>query len=421
MKYKDIIIKKEKGLILTYDEIEYMVNSYVNNKLSEKNMTEFLGAIYNKGLTFNETYYLTDVMIKSGSIIDLSGIEKETVDKHSTGGVGDKTSLIILPICASLGVAVPKMSGKSLGITGGTVDKLESIPGFKSNLTNKEFISILNTIGCVDVCQNKNIAVADKKIYALRDKTGYVDSIPLIASSIMSKKIACSSKNIVIDLKVGKGAFMKNIQSASKLARLMIKIGKLYNRKVVCVLSDMSSPLGQNVGNILEVKEAINFFEGIRDERLEKLVITLSSYMISLSKNISYKKASKLVMKVINNGEAKRKFYKWIDSQNGDISKMKMYANRIDVRSVSEGYIKEIDANEIGSISTELAQNNKKLDVNTGLILKCKLEDFVEEDEIICSIFYNKEVSNMISKVIDAYKIVKIKPREKNIILKVIK
>ncbi len=243
MDSKSIIDKKIKNKVLTYNEIKYIVESFICGKVSERNMTLFIKAIYNNGLSFNETLCLTDVMIRSGVIVDLSFINGVTVDKHSTGGVGDKTSIIVLPICASLGLYVPKMSGRSLGITGGTVDKLESIPGFKSELSDNEFKSIINEVGCIDICQTKDIAIADKKIYSLRDKTGYVDSIPLIASSIMSKKIACSSDNIVIDLKVGKGAFMKNIKDASKLARLMIKIGKYYNKKVVCVLTDMNNPL----------------------------------------------------------------------------------------------------------------------------------------------------------------------------------
>ena len=268
MDSRSIIEKKIKNKSLSYEEIKYMVDNFVSNKIDDDTMTLFIKAIYNNGLNFNETLNLTDVMIKSGIVEDLSEVDGITVDKHSTGGVGDKTSLIVLPICASLGIKVPKMSGRSLGTTGGTVDKLESIPGFKSELSHKKFIKILNEVGCVDICQTKDIAVADKKIYALRDKTGLVDSIPLIASSIMSKKIACSSKNIVIDLKVGNGAFMKNITEASKLARLMIRIGLYYNRNVICVLTDMNNPLGNNIGNKLEVREVINFFEGRYNKRL---------------------------------------------------------------------------------------------------------------------------------------------------------
>lgn len=425
MDFKDIINKKEKRKSLSYKEIEYMVTEFLKENIDEINMTSFIKDIYEKGLNKKETFYLTDVMIKSGETIDLSKIKKVTVDKHSSGGIGDKTSLLILPICASLGVAVPKMSGRSLGITGGTIDKLESIPGFKSDITNEKFIEIINTIGCADICQSKKIALADKKLYELRDKTGYIDSIPLIASSIMSKKIACSSKNIVIDLKVGSGAFMKNLKSAKKLARLMIYIGKKYNRNVICVLTDMNNPLGKNIGNILEVKEVINFFDGKKDKRLENLVVTLSSYMISISKNIGYKKAKEQVEKVLNNGKAKEKFHEWIKAQEGKISEMKMNANRIDVKSIKCGYLKEINAEIIGELCTSLGSGRNSLrnevDNNVGIILRKKIGDFVERDEILCSIYYNKEVEKMITKALEAFYIVEKRPREKSVIIKVIK
>ena len=419
MRIKDIIEKKVKGKELSYNEIEYVVNNFVDGKINDKNMTLFIKSIYNSGLNYKETLYLTDIMIKSGISEDLTEIKNVTVDKHSTGGVGDKTSLIVLPICASLGICVPKMSGRSLGTTGGTVDKLESIPGFKSELSHKKFIEILNEVGCVDICQTKDIALADKKIYALRDKTGYVDSIPLIASSIMSKKIACSSKNIVIDLKVGKGAFMKNISDASKLAKLMIRIGKYYKRNVVCVLTDMDTPLGNNIGNKLEVKEAINFFDGRYDKRLYDLVVTLSSYMVSISKKISYKESNKRVIEVLKNETAKNKFYEWITAQSGNIKDLRVNAKRIDVKSSITGYVKSIDASSIGLISSLLVGKNK--DLNTGIVLRKKIGDFVENDEVVASIYYNKEVNNMISIIRDAYKFSSHPIKEKNIILKTIK
>ena len=420
MNSKIIIEKKIKNKILAYNEIKYMIDSYINNNISDKTMTLFIKAIYNSGLSFNETLFLTDIMIKSGKVEDLSFVEKVTVDKHSTGGVGDKTSLIVLPICASLNIAVPKMSGRSLGTTGGTVDKLESIPGFKSELSHKEFVNIINTVGCVDICQTKDIAIADKKIYSLRDKTGYVDSIPLIASSIMSKKIACSSENIVIDLKVGKGAFMKNIKDATKLAKLMIKIGKYYNRKVICVLTDMNIPLGNNIGNKLEVKEVINFFNGIYDKRLYELIVCLSSYMVSISKRISFNYSKKLVLKSLKIGSSKNKFYEWIKYQGGDISKLKIEAKRIEVMSEKSGYIKSIDASKIGYLSSKLIGFKVK-DLNTGIILRKRIGDFVEKGEVIASIYYNKEVDNMISILKDSFKYSDTKPKEKNIILKIIK
>lgn len=419
MNSKSIIEKKIKNKPLDYEEIKYMVDSFVNGKIKADTMTLFIRAIYNNGLNFDETLNLTDVMIKSGKVEDLSEVNGITVDKHSTGGVGDKTSLIVLPICASLGIKVPKMSGRSLGTTGGTVDKLESIPGFKSELSHKEFIKILNEVGCVDICQTKDIAVADKKIYALRDKTGLVDSIPLIASSIMSKKIACSSKNIVIDLKVGNGAFMKNIKDASSLARLMIRIGKYYDRNVICVLTDMSNPLGNNIGNKLEVREVINFFNGKYDKRLYDLVVTLSSYMVSISKNILFSSAKRRVLKVLKNGEAKDKFYEWISAQGGNINELRLEARRIDVRSNKKGYVKSIKASDVGMISTLLIGKSK--DLNTGIVLRKNIGDFVEKDEVIASIYYNKEVNNMISIIRDAYELSDNPIKEKSVILKTIK
>ena len=419
MNSKSIIEKKIKNKPLDYEEIKYMVDSFVNGKIKADTMTLFIRAIYNNGLNFDETLNLTDVMIKSGKVEDLSEVNGITVDKHSTGGVGDKTSLIVLPICASLGIKVPKMSGRSLGTTGGTVDKLESIPGFKSELSHKEFIKILNEVGCVDICQTKDIAVADKKIYALRDKTGLVDSIPLIASSIMSKKIACSSKNIVIDLKVGNGAFMKNIKDASSLARLMIRIGKYYDRNVICVLTDMSNPLGNNIGNKLEVREVINFFNGKYDKRLYDLVVTLSSYMVSISKNILFSSAKRRVLKVLKNGEAKDKFYEWISAQGGNINELIVEARRIDVRSIKKGYVKSINASDVGMISTLLIGKSK--DLNTGVVLRKNIGDFVEKDEVIASIYYNKEVNNMISIIRDAYELSDNPIKEKSVILKTIK
>jgi len=419
MNEKSIIEKKIKDKSLSYEEIKYMVDGFVDGKIKEDTMTLFIKAIYNNDLDFNETLNLTDAMIKSGKVEDLSEVEGVTVDKHSTGGVGDKTSLIVLPICASLGVKVPKMSGRSLGTTGGTVDKLESIPGFKSELPHNKFIEILNTVGCVDICQTKDIAVADKKIYALRDRTGLVDSIPLIASSIMSKKIACSSKNIVIDLKVGNGAFMKNVKDASELARMMIKIGKYYDRNVVCVLTDMNNPLGNNIGNKLEVREAMKFFDGKYDKRLYDLVVCLSSYMVSISKNVSYGTAERTVIRTIENGKAREKFYEWINAQGGNINELKVEAKRIDVRSDKKGFVKSIKASDVGLISSLLIGKSKNL--NNGIVLRKNIGDFVEKDEVIASIYYNKEVNNMISIIRDAYELSKNPVKEKSVILKIIK
>lgn len=425
MDYKFIINKKEKKQTLSYEELEYIINEFLSSNISEEEMTLFLKAVYEKGLNRKEIFFLTDIMVKSGKVLDLSKVKNPTVDKHSSGGVGDKTSLVILPICASLGLAVPKMSGRSLGITGGTIDKLESIPGFKSEIDDEKFIEIINTVGCADICQSEKIALADKKIYALRDKTGYIDSIPLIASSIMSKKIACSSKNIVIDLKVGSGAFVKDLRSAKKLAKIMIYIGKKYKRNIICVLTDMDNPLGKNVGNILEVKEVMNFFDGKRDKRFEILVVSLCAYMLSLSKNMNYKIAKKHVENVLSNGKAKDKFHEWVKAQGGKLSEIKMDANRIDIKSLECGYLKRIDAKKIGELCTELGSGRTNMrtsvDNSVGIIFRKHLGEKVEKNDILCSIYYKEEVEKMISKALESFEISCRKPREKNILLKVIK
>lgn len=253
----DIIIKKKNKEELTDEEIKYVVENFTSGSIKDYQMSSLLMAITINGMTDNEVISLTKYMIASGSTLDLSNIDK-VVDKHSTGGVGDKTTLIISPIVASLGCHVAKMSGRGLGYTGGTIDKLESIPGFNVSLTEEEFINEINNIGMAITSQTSDVALADKKIYALRDVTGTTESIPLIAASIMSKKIACGSKNLVLDIKVGNGALVKDIESARYLANLMIKIGKEYNIKVVCLLTNMDVPLGNNIGNSLEILEALN-------------------------------------------------------------------------------------------------------------------------------------------------------------------
>ena len=425
MKALEIIYKKNTKEKLTYSEIEYMVNSYVKNKISDHTMSEFLWAIYYNGLSMDETYYLTDVMIKSGETIDLSSIDKKVVDKHSTGGVGDKITLIVSPIVASAGVCVPKMSGRSLGLTGGTVDKLESITGYRLKITKKEFLNELETVGCAVISQSDKIAVADKKIYALRDEIGAVDSIPLIASSIMSKKIASGSDVIVIDLKVGKGAFMKNIKDATKLAKTMVNIGKYYNKKVICTLSDMNTPLGRNIGNSLEVKEAIDFFKGKYDKRLYELVVYISSLMISAAKGISQRKAKNLVINLIESGHARNKFVEWIKYQGGDLNKLKDNAKKYIVVSPKTGYVNEIDSLSIAKLVHDLGagrhKKTDKIDYAVGVVLNKTIGEKVNKGDILGVIFYNKKLDNMEELFINSFKIDKKKRNIKKIIIKTIK
>lgn len=425
MNIKDIIKKKKNNSLLTKEEIDYVVKNFTKDLITKEDMSEFLLLIRDKGLSYKETFYLTESMVNTGNIIDLSEIQNPVVDKHSTGGVGDKTTLIVSPIVASLGVAVAKMSGRSLGNTGGTIDKLESINGYKINLTKEEFINNVNKTGICLIGQTETIAVADKKIYALRDEIGAVESVPLIASSIMSKKIASGAKSIVIDLKVGTGAFMKDVKSAKKLANTMINIGKFYKRKVVCVLTDMNSPLGYCVGNSLEVEEAIRFFDGIRDKRLEKLVTVISSYMVSLGKNISIRKSMKLVKQSLEDGTAKDKFYEWIENQGGNIHDIKNRSLTIDVLSKKEGYINEIDSLKLSKFSHELGSGRNKsddeIDYSVGVEIKSSLYSKVNEGSILATIHYNKEIPNMEEKLRECFKIKSIKSKESDIIISVIK
>lgn len=425
MKVVEIIDKKNNKEELTYKEIEYMVNSYIKGKINDKTMSDFLFSIYYNNLSIEETYYLTDIMIKSGEIIDLSSIDKPVCDKHSTGGVGDKITLIVAPIVAASGVAVPKMSGRGLGLTGGTVDKLESIPGYKLNISKKEFLKLLSTVGCAVISQSEKIAVADKKIYALRNEIGAVDSIPLIASSIMSKKIASGSDTIVIDLKVGKGAFMTNIKDATKLAKTMVELGRYYNKKVVCTLSDMSAPLGLNIGNALEVKEVIDFFNGKYDKRLYELSVYISSLMISVSKRINISKARKLVINLLECGHAKNKFYEWIKSQGGDIKKLKINAHKKYIYSDKEGYINNIDVHTLSKLVFDLGagrvHKTDNIDYSVGVVLNKTIGSKVKEKELLATIYYNKKVDDMAEILKQCFKIDKRKKRNKKIIIKTIK
>lgn len=425
MRAIDIIKKKQNKEELTYNEIEYMVNSYVKGRINDNTMGDFIWAIYYMGLSMDETYYLTDVMIRSGEVIDLSSINKPIVDKHSTGGVGDKITLIVSPIVAASGVCVPKMSGRGLGLTGGTVDKLESISGYKLNLSRKAFLESLNDIGCAVISQSERIALADKKIYALRNQIGAVDSIPLIASSIMSKKIASGSNIIVIDLKVGKGAFMKNVKEATKLAQTMVKIGKYYDKKVICTLSDMNIPLGKNIGNVLEVKETIDFFDGKYDKRLYDLSVYISSLMISSAKKISIKKSRELVLNLLDSGHARNKFYSWIKYQGGNIKKLKEKAKKLQVLSPKTGYVNNIDAVKLSQLVFDLGAGRvlktDKIDYACGVVLNKQLGDKIKEGELLATIYYNKKVDNMDNILIDSFKIEKKKRKNKKIIIKTIK
>mgnify|MGYP004460409321 FL=1 len=391
----DIIIKKKNKEELTEEEIQYVVNNFVSGEIKDYQMSSLLMAIVINGMTDNEVIFLTKYMMLSGSILDLSNLSN-VVDKHSTGGVGDKTTLIISPIVASLDCKVAKMSGRGLGYTGGTIDKLESIPGFNVNLTKEEFIKEIEDIGMAITSQTSDIALADKKIYALRDVTGTTESIPLIASSIMSKKIASGSKNLVLDIKVGEGALIKNIEDARHLANLMIKIGKENNMKVICLLTNMNIPLGNNIGNSLEVLEALNTLYYVPNNNLTNLCIELASYMVELGLNISYEESKQKVLEVLNNKKAYNKLLEFVKYQSGDITKLPKSSNIYEVKSEKEGYLTNLHSLEIAKLSSNLGSGRKtkedKIDYSAGIIINKNINDKINIGDTILTLYTNKEL-----------------------------
>ena len=394
----DIIIKKKNKNELAEEEIKYVVNNFVSGEIKDYQMSSLLMAIVINGMTDNEVIYLTKYMMLSGSILDLNNLTN-IVDKHSTGGVGDKTTLIISPIVSSCGCKVAKMSGRGLGYTGGTIDKLEAIPGFNVNLSKEDFIKEINEIGMAITSQTEDIAIADKKIYALRDVTGTTESIPLIASSIMSKKIASGSKNLVLDIKVGEGALIKNLDDAHKLANLMIKIGKENNMKVVCLLTNMDIPLGNNIGNSLEVLEAINSLYYNPNNNLMKLCIELSSYMVKLGLNISYEEAKEKVLEVIQNKKAYNKLLEFIKYQGGDVNKLPKSRGIYEIKSDKEGYLTNLHSLELAKLSSNLGSGRKnkddKIDYSAGIIINKNINDKTEVGDTILTLYTNKELPNI--------------------------
>ena len=396
----DIIEKKRDKKTLTKEEINYFIENYTNGKIADYQASALLMAIFLNGMDDEETTNLALAMANSGEILDLSKINGIIVDKHSTGGVGDKVSLILLPLVASCGVPVAKMSGRGLGFTGGTVDKLESIPGYNTKIDMNTFMQNVEKIGISMISQTLNLAPADKKIYALRDSISCVESIPLIASSIMSKKIASGADKIVLDVTVGSGAFMKTKEKARKLAKQMIEIGKLANRETVCVLTNMDEPLGYAVGNSLEVIEAIEFLNGNIIEDVKEVVLELGANMLKLAgigEDIEQNK--ELLMKNIKNGKAFEKFKELVQMQGGDVTYLEdvekfQKAKYIEyVYSEEKGYIRKIDAKEIGKIVCELGagriEKEDEIDYSVGLILRKKVSDKVAKGEEIAYIYAN--------------------------------
>lgn len=424
MNVVEIINKKRRKEILTDEEIAFMVKNYVDGMIPDYQMSSFLMTICMAGMKQSEIFSLTDCMIKSGEVLDFSCLGENVVDKHSTGGVGDKTTLVLAPIVASLGVDVAKMSGRGLGFTGGTIDKLESMNGFRTSLTKEEFIEQVKDIHLAICSGTSSLVPADKKIYALRDVTGTVESIPLIASSIMSKKIAAGTKKIVIDVKVGKGALMKNESDARKLARTMIAIGKNYGVKVVCVLTRMDAPLGYSIGNGIEVKETVNFLKGQYASDLYELVITLGSYMVSLGKNVSFEKAKEMVEKAIAEKKGYPYFLKMAERQQGDLRHVFISSRVIEIESEKSGYVHDIDAYKLANLSQALGSGrqdlNDKIDLGVGIWIHKKPGDFVKKGESLVSIYQGKKAINF--KDVEAcFTIKRGKVEKQSIIIDVIK
>lgn len=430
----DIIEKKREKQELTKQEIDYFVTEYTKGNIKDYQAAALVMAIFLNGMTEEETTNLTLAMAHSGEILDLSTLGEVIVDKHSTGGVGDKVSLVLLPLVSSLGVPVAKMSGRGLGFTGGTIDKLEAIPGYQTAIPMEQFIKNVEQIGISLISQTLNLAPADKKLYALRDSISCVESIPLIASSIMSKKIASGAQKIVLDVTVGKGAFMQNIEEARKLANAMIGIGKLAKRETICVLTNMNEPLGYAVGNSLEVIEAVNFLKGNMPEDLKQVVLELGSYMIQLAgKGDNLEENKKKLLEKIENGEAYQKLLRLVEKQGGDISFLEDLeklpkAKWIEpIYSEEDGYIQEINSKEVGKLAGILGAGREKkedaIDPSVGIVLTKKVADEVKKGDVLAYIHANDQAKLEQAKIKlkEIIKISKSVVEQEKVILEIIK
>lgn len=408
MRMVDLIEKKRDGNELSKEEIEYIVTNYTNGKIPDYQVSALLMAIFYQDMTNEEITNLTLAIANSGDVINLSSLEGIKVDKHSTGGVGDTTTLILAPLVASVGVTVAKMSGRGLGYTGGTLDKLEAIPGFQIELSDEAFVRIVNESKVAVIGQSGNLAPADKKLYALRDVTATVDSLPLIASSIMSKKIAAGADAIVLDVTTGDGAFMKNIEDARRLAKTMTSIGKLANRETVAVISDMSEPLGEAIGNSLEVVEAIETLQGNGPEDLVEMCYALGSQMVVLAgKAKTIDEARTLLQEALESGKALAKFKEMIQNQGGDPTIVEQPERILTARYTMElpakqsGVVSKIVANELGIAAMMLGAGRKTkeddIDHAVGLKLHKKIGDTVTKGESLLTIYSNdKEISSVV-------------------------
>lgn len=429
----DLILKKRNGFELTDEEIKFWIDGYVNGSIPDYQSSAMTMAIYFKGMSKREIASLTHFMEYSGEIVDLSAINGVKLDKHSTGGVGDKTSLVLGPMIVACGAKLAKMSGRGLGHTGGTLDKLESIPGFSISKTKEEMIDQVNKIGIAIVGQTKSLVPADKKLYALRDVTGTVDSIPLISASVMSKKLASGTDAIVLDVTVGDGAFMKDMDSARELAHTMVDIGKSLNRNTVAILSDMSEPLGNAVGNSLEIKEVINSLRGNGPKDLMELCYKSGSIML-MQANIAKTEEEAILMlkKALDNGDAFNKFVEFVEAQGGDVSYIldpQKFSNAkyaIEIKSPKAGYIKKLNALTIGIAAMKLGAGRETLedviDMSAGIVLNAKVGSKVNKGDLLCIAYTNKNnVQDVIEDINSAYEIVDEKIEPISVIKEIIK
>lgn len=433
MNFVDLIIKKRDKKTLTKEEIDYFVNGVVNKDFPDYQISAMLMAIFLNGIDYKETADLTMSMANSGTILDLSHIKGIKVDKHSTGGVADTTTLVLAPLTASCGLPVIKMSGRGLGHTGGTIDKLESIPNFRTDLNDEEAYNLIKENNFIITGQTENIAPADKYLYAMRDVTGTVESIPLISSSIMSKKIALGSDAIVLDVKCGNGAFMKNIDDAEKLAETMVKIGENIGKKVIAVVTDMNEPLGKNIGNSFEVIEAIEILKGNLEGRLKEVSLELGSYMLILGEICNSKEEAKEMLEEnIKNRKGLEKFRQLIKKQGGnpdvldDYSLFPQSKCKVELKAETSGYIGSFDTYNVGKASCETGAGRKKkgdkIDYGAGILLKKSLGEKVCTGDVLAEIYADSEDKCKLSLEIlkNSIKIADTKPKEAKTILKVI-
>ena len=433
MNIQDIIANKRDGKKLNTDEIKYFVEEYTKGNITDYQAAALIMAIYINGMDKEETTALTIEMAHSGDILDLSSISKNVIDKHSTGGVGDKITIILTPIIASLGIPVAKMSGRGLGFTGGTVDKLESIPGYKTEIKLENFIQKKKKIGISVIGQTANLAPADKKIYSLRDSINCVGSMPLIASSIMSKKIAAGANKIILDVTVGSGAFMKNKKDAIQLSNLMKDIGKLANRETICVLTNMDEPVGYSIGNSLEIIEAIECLKGNIPEDIKEIITTIGSYMIKLAGKGNDLEENKVkIIENIKNGKAYNKFLELVQNQGGNIEfiknteKFEKAKYILPVTSKEEGYVYKLNAEKVGKISVDLGagrlRKEDSIDKSVGIVLNKKIADKVNTGDILGFVYANNKQrgETAVEELLNAYEIVKEPVKKEEIILGII-